>query len=491
MNKSLFKILSLVSVLFCSISAPSFADDIDDFIQIEMKKRKIPGLQLAVIQNNKIIKSTSYGLANIQDAVPVDNDTLMSINSITKAFTGVAIMQLVEQGKLDLSKDIGSYLPNLPPAWRALKIPQLMSHTSGLPGILSNSIGGLISDKGADASWQLVQTLPNEFAADSRFKYNQTGYIVIGKIIEQITNQPFTDFITENQLQKIAMKRTEEAGFENLNNVVAHSARRYKYDYNQDLTNLEKQEFSPMLYPAVGMSSTATEMAKWIIALQSKAFLQKQSSLTTLWEPAILDSGHTQAFNSVQNGYALGWPIAVRDKHPAVAPSGGNRSAFFIYPQDDLAIVVLTNLADAVPEYFIDDIAGFYIPEMKKENGFGLSPSVKALWLELEKEGYYKTTSIANSLQQTKSIKFVENEINSFGYWLIAQDKIQQALNVFMLNTQLFPESSNTFDSLAETHWRLNNIQQAINGYEKTLQLEPQNEYVKAQLAKLEKVSNK
>jgi Tfp pilus assembly protein PilF len=109
----------------------------------------------------------------------------------------------------------------------------------------------------------------------------------------------------------------------------------------------------------------------------------------------------------------------------------------------------------------------------------------------LEKDGYDKVASVANSLQKTKKITFVENEISSFGYWLIAQDKIQKALNVFMLNTQLFPESSNTFHSLAEIHLRLNNIPQAINSYDKTLQLEPQNNYVKAQLARLKKVSIK
>ena len=243
-----------------------------------------------------------------------------------------------------------------------------------------------------------------------------------------------------------------------------------------------------MLYPAVGLSSTATEMAKWIIALQNNAFLQKKSSITTLWEPAILNNGGTQGFNNLQNGYALGSPVAVRDEHPAVASTGGDRAGFFIYRQDDLSIVVLTNFSGALPHYFIDDIAGFYIPDMKRENGFGLTPRAKTLWLELEKDGYDKAIPVANSLQQTKNIIFVESELNDFGYSLIAQDKIQQALNVFMLNTHLFPESSNALDSLAATHWRLNNIEQAINSYEKILQLEPENDYIKSQLAKLNKI---
>lgn len=77
------------------------ADSVDDFINAEMKKRNIPGLQLAIIQNNQVTKQASYGFANLEDEIKVDKETLFSINSITKAFVGVAIMQLQEENKLD------------------------------------------------------------------------------------------------------------------------------------------------------------------------------------------------------------------------------------------------------------------------------------------------------------------------------------------------------------------------------------------------------
>jgi CubicO group peptidase (beta-lactamase class C family) len=487
LNTLIFAAIIMISF----ISSVSYADEIDVFIKHEMTKQKIPGLQLAVVQNNKIIKTNSYGLANIEDAVPVDNETLFSINSITKAFTGVALMQLVEEGKVDISKKISNYLPNLPITWQDRTIKQLMSHTSGLPEILANDVGKLISDKGPDAAWEHVQTLPNEFVAGSKFKYNQTNYIVIGKIVEKITNQSFVDFIRENQLQKVDMERTEYAGFSNLNNVIKHSARRYTYYYNQQLSNINTEEYSPILYPAVGMSSTATELAKWIIALQSNMLLKEKSSIEELWQPALLNNGHTQGFNKLLNGYALGWPVVGREQHPAVAPSGGNRSAFFIYPEDKLSIVVLTNLMGGIPSLFIDDIAGFYIPEMKKENGFGLPSSMKGLFHELEGNGYDKAMSVAASLQREGEVKFIESEINDFGYWLVGQDKVQEALHVFLLNTEMFPESANTFDSAAETYWRLNNIEQATSGYEKVLELKPSNHHAKSQLSKLKKIKLK
>src|SRR5215468_5458528 len=111
----------------------SYPDNVDTYLRSQMQKRGIPGLQIAVVRHGKIVKLAAYGLANVQDSIPTTNQTLFTINSITKAFTGVAIMQLVEAGKLDLAARVSSYLDNLPAAWQAVTIRQLLTHTSGLP----------------------------------------------------------------------------------------------------------------------------------------------------------------------------------------------------------------------------------------------------------------------------------------------------------------------------------------------------------------------
>ena len=122
----------------------------------------------------------------------------------------------------------------------------------------------------------------------------------------------------------------------------------------------------PLFYrTAAGVQSTATDLANWIIALNTGKLLKQQSSIETLWTPAKLNNGKIGGFNKLTNGYALGWPTVTRDEHPAVAPVGGGRSALFIYPKDKLSIVVLTNLMGANPDRFIDEIAGFYIADMK------------------------------------------------------------------------------------------------------------------------------
>jgi CubicO group peptidase (beta-lactamase class C family) len=97
-----------------------------------MQKRRIPGMQVAVVRHGKIALLDSFGVANIEHVVPVSNETVFQINSVTKAFTGVAIMQLVESGKLDLAAPASRYLDGLPMAWQAVTIEQLATHTSGL-----------------------------------------------------------------------------------------------------------------------------------------------------------------------------------------------------------------------------------------------------------------------------------------------------------------------------------------------------------------------
>jgi CubicO group peptidase (beta-lactamase class C family) len=149
--------------------------------------------------------------------------------------------------------------------------------------------------------------------------------------------------------------------------VIPHGARGYtffrraqgKLQMGDTLRNVF-EEFSPGLRTAASMSSTATELAKWIIALQGGHLLNNSASLTTMWTPGVLNDGTHAGFGKKVSGYALGWPTMERALHPAVAPLGGARSAIIVYPKDDLTIVVLTNLQGSSPESFIDDIAAYY-----------------------------------------------------------------------------------------------------------------------------------
>jgi CubicO group peptidase (beta-lactamase class C family) len=140
--------------------------DIDAFIKREMAERRIPGLQLAVVKHGKIDLLRSYGIANISNHVPVDNHSIFAINSCTKAFTGVAIMQLVERGTISLDAAVGDYIDSLPEKWRPVKIWQLLTHISGLPDLLrllTATGNGLPAGTTEASIWEKLKTMPMDF----------------------------------------------------------------------------------------------------------------------------------------------------------------------------------------------------------------------------------------------------------------------------------------------------------------------------------------
>lgn len=476
--KKYFSIVCLAGFTFI-FSKPVSAqqDSIDIFVNAQMQNRKIPGLQLAVVQNGRIVKSAHYGYANVQDSIPVNDKTVFPINSITKAFTGVAIMQLVEAGKLTLSSPIAAYLPGLPKTWNTVTVLQLLSHTSGIPNI---------DDEDFDErnAWQKVTGLPMDFAPGEKFSYVQTNYLLLGRIIDTLSGMPFSEFIIKEQLLKAGMPATIKSGFGAAKQVIPHAAGGYRYERGVLLNMFFSMP--PSLQTAAGMSSTAREISSWIIALQNNKLLTKKSTLASLWAPATLNNGNTGGFSALLNGYAAGWPVITRAEHPAAAAVGGARSAVFVYPNDNLSIVVLTNLAGSSPEEFIDEIAGFYIPAMKESNGFGFSASVKLLRDQLEKSGYKKAIEEVKNISKTNSqFKLLENEVNGWGYKLMRQNRLQDALEIFKLNVFLFPTSANTFDSLGEIYAELGEIRLSIKNYEQSLKLDPQNRNAEEVIKKL------
>ncbi|WP_262710086.1 serine hydrolase [Hymenobacter aquaticus] len=459
----------------------------DLFIRARMQQLRIPGLQLAVVHHGNIVKLGHYGLANVQDSVPVDRTTLFPINSITKAFVGVAVMQLVEAGKLDVAAPVGRYLPELPAAWRGITVRQLLTHTSGLPDILPEGVQVTADDQ--LTAWKAVQAQPLESQPGEKFSYNQTNYLLVGKLIDQLSGQPFTRFIEDRQLRVAGLPRTT---FADANSVVPHSTRGYTYFYAVDgelrrtaeLHNMF-EVFAPMLRTAAGLNSTAEEMATWVLALQQGKLLQP-ASLPTLWTPGKLTNGTERGFSKQLNGYALGWPTITRPEHRAVAPVGGGRSAVFLYPDDDLAVVVLTNLTGANPDRFVDELASFYVPDMRLATGFGLPPTLRRLHHELRRRGFDHALALVRQQQkQNPGYQLPESEVNAWGYSLLRQQQPREALEIFKLNVSLYPKSANAYDSLAETYQELGNKTLAVKNYQQVLRLDPHSKNAAQQLQRL------
>tara|TARA_Y100000588_G_scaffold371413_1_gene442703 strand:+ start:982 stop:2076 length:1095 start_codon:yes stop_codon:yes gene_type:complete len=359
--KTLFytSLLLVISLPLLSMPLMASAHSVDRFMQTVMQEKKIPGAQVAVIKGDKIVFKNSYGITDVETKNAVTDANLFQINSMTKAFTGVAIMQLVEAGQLQLDDSVGQHLSELPEHWKPIKIKHLLAHTSGLPMVLTGRLLDLIVLNDLKASWQKAKTLPMLFKENTQFNYNQTGYMLLGKIIDKYQPQGFQNFIITEQLAKAGMTKTASAAFNSTVKTNAQLIPQYFYNNRHHVLHAE---YEAMLQTAAGMSSNAEELASYLISLKSKKLVQ---NLSALWTPVTLADGKTRSIGPIETGYAMGWQVIEREHHPAISSSGGNAVSMVIYPKDDVAVVVLTNLIGANPILFADKIASQYISDFK------------------------------------------------------------------------------------------------------------------------------
>ncbi|RTZ08234.1 class A beta-lactamase-related serine hydrolase [Flavobacterium bomense] len=351
------KTLLLIALLTVFNNIYSQEDKVDLAIKELIQKNKIVGLQLSVIKENVIVKTSHYGFANIQDSIAVNSQTVFSINSITKAFTGVAIMQLVENGKLNLEEPISNYLDKLPQTWQKITVEQLATHKSGLPDVW-DSQGNMLSEDG-NILFENVKKLPLAFEPGKHVREGLANYMLLGMLIEKISGQSFEKFIMENQFKKAGMKNAMKAGIGDFYNIINNSSRPYTYFRNNVLTNV----YQPMpsnLLPAGGIYATATEMAQWVIALQTNQLINAEN-LKILLKPIELENGKPYEENGLLDRTSIGFSLSSRAENPIIASMGGARNALFIYPNKNVSIVILTNLMGSHPQAFIEEIAKLYI----------------------------------------------------------------------------------------------------------------------------------
>lgn len=307
---------------------------------------RCPGLQFAVISNGVLSASGAMGLASVEYNAPVTQDTLFPINSATKSFTGVAIMQLVEQGALELHAPASLYLHDLPTAWRDVSLTHCLSHCSGLPNIVDRD--GLIGTGDEKDAWSAVQSMPMEFRPGDRFAYNQTNYFILGRVIERVSGISFADFFATHQFSPCGMRQTR---FGDTFDVIGGSAQPYSYlrrvrggdEIQTSSLNRWTDDMPQSLRAGGGIYTTARELALWISALMAGRLLKRTESVERLWAPPQLNDGR-------ENVYALGWPLLAVGADRCPAGIGGGRAAFVIWPGSRSAIIVLTNLVGANPE---------------------------------------------------------------------------------------------------------------------------------------------
>ena len=343
-------------LLALSLALSSRADTLDDFIQAEMARRHIPGLSVAVVRDGRVVRAKGYGVANAELSVPATENTVYQLASVTKQFTATAVLMLVEEGKIGLDDKVHKYLTTLPTAWSAVTVRQLLNHTSGIKSYTSvpDFSKTAREDYTKDEIIKLVADAPPDFAPGEKWSYNNTGYFLLGMLIEKVSGKEYGAFLNERIFQPLGMTSTRV-------NDKSEIIRNRASGYTRRNGALRNGEYvSPTQpYAAGALVSTVTDLAKWDAALYTEKLL-KRATLDQMWTPTKLNDGEAE-------GYGFGWSVDSYRTRKRISHGGGipgfdtNISRFV---DDKLTVIVLANSDNASADTLASGIATQYIPAL-------------------------------------------------------------------------------------------------------------------------------
>lgn len=310
--------------------AQDLAAKLDTLLSGYQKNRAFIGSAL-IAKGGKVIFEKGYGMANVELDVPNGPDTKFRLGSITKQFTATAILQLEEQGKLSVTDTACKYLAECPESWKAVTIHQLLSHTSGIPSYTDGP--EFAQPKMMRIPLKPVEILmltkdkPLEFQPGEKWKYDNSGYIFLGVIIEKVSGEKYAEYLKKHIFGVLDM---QDSGYDDSSVILKNRAQGYR-SVTDGFRNADYLDMS-LPYAAGSLYSTVHDLYRWDRALNTDKVL-KQASREKMWTP-------------VKNNYAYGWSIGEAHKHKQIAHGGGiNGFATFIarYPDDDAVVIVLSN----------------------------------------------------------------------------------------------------------------------------------------------------
>jgi D-alanyl-D-alanine carboxypeptidase len=332
-------ILSVVFVASICFVANAFGQSqtqkVDAFVREQMTANHIPGLSLAVVPDGKVGLAKGYGMANLELAAPASEKTAFAIYSITKTFTGVATMMLVEEGKIFLEDPISKHLAGLPAAWNRVTIRHLLTHTSGLKEFCA--VPAKPCDVPRDFTQaeviKLVEPYPLDFPPGDSWAYGNTGYFLLGMLIEKISGKGYEQFLRERIFAPLEMHDTR---LENYTELIPHRANGSTW---KDGSYRNALRVSPTLtFSLAGLVSTVLDLAKYDDALYTEKLLKKRT-LDEMWTKAKLNNGET-----IEHG--LGFGLTPYKRHRRGGHSGGHTGFSTTITRlidEKITVIVLTN----------------------------------------------------------------------------------------------------------------------------------------------------
>jgi CubicO group peptidase (beta-lactamase class C family) len=422
-----------------------------------------------VAENGKVIYKKGFGQANMEWNIPNTPETRFRLGSITKQFTATLILQLVEQGKIKLDGKLSDYLPEYrKDVGQKVTIHQLLNHTSGIPSY--TGLPRFFSDVSrnpysVDDFVKKYASNDLEFEPGSKFSYNNSGYFLLGAIIEKVTGLPYEQALKEKIFDPLGMKST---GYDHYATILEKRAAGYVKTPDGYL-NAPYLDMS-LPYSAGSMYSTVDDLYLWDQALYTDRVLSAQSK-ELMYKPAL-------------NDYAYGWFITKAklgtgtETVPSINHGGGINgfnTLIMRYPAQKNLVVLLDNTSqgeslDKLSQELTNILYNQPVDLPKMPLAGVLLKTIRDKGIDAGIAQYRDLKA-----RQSNVYDFSEPELNQLGYVLLQGKKLKEAIEIFKLNVEAYPQGSNTYDSLGEAYMMNGDNELAIKNYKKSVELNPQN----------------
>lgn len=467
---------TLAAVLLCTlaIALPASARDVpggltaqlDAQLQANRERYGIAGQAVLIAHNGQVLYQGASGERDPATHAPATVDSIFAAQSMAKLLTSTLVMQLVDQGKVDLDVPASRYVPDLPPAWETIHVRDFLNHSSGIGEYydrvdnrwISKGYTGVAPDLAA--ALKVAGSAPMQFTTGRRVQYTQANYLVLTALLEAHYRKPYPAIARERILQPLKMASTSWG-------VASLPARRAAVPYLGKEGHLQPANEDP--WPSYGwghadLQTTVGDMNRFLQALATGR-LVRTSTLERLWQPQKLTDGGS-------NFFSTGWDTIRSDGYTQVGHDGGTRVRARLAYKGTLAsgywvFVYLTNgsARNVWSSTLVESTMAVAAPGEFPHAALSERLIAHALSSDSGSEGTLRAW-----LRESSGIPSneLERAINATGYAIRNNLGDRPALKVFTLNTALYPTSPNAWDSLAECHAALGEKETADRLYAKS-----------------------